>query len=71
MFAYFLGLDDNIDAMDRTKIGLINEENINNWLQPNLRKKDGKLKKACSLDNIRSSTVYPHNYHRVEIPEKI
>jgi hypothetical protein len=70
-FTNFLGLDDNIDVMDRTTIDHINEENINNWLQQNLRKKDGKMKKACSLDIIRSSIVYLFNYHRVEVPENI
>ena len=38
-FTTFLGLDDNIDVMDRTTIDHINEENINNWLQQNLQKK--------------------------------
>jgi len=71
-YAKFLGLADGIDVMDKTiLLDRINEESINTWIQHNLRKKDGKLKKACSLDIVRSSFVYLYTYNRVDVPENI
>ena len=47
------------------------EKSINKRIQENLRKKDGKMKKASSMDIIRSSIVYFYNHKRVNIPESI
>ena len=68
----FLGVADGVDFMAPTAIlDKMNEETLNSWLQQNLRKKDGKLKKACSLDIIRSSIIYLFNFNRIDVPDNI
>jgi len=70
--AKFLGCVDGLDVMAPTTIlNLLSEESISRWIEHNLRKKDGKLKKACSLDIVRSSIVYLYSHNRVDVPESI
>ena len=70
-FSKFLGCVDGPDVLEQLDISKLTEESISQWIQENLRKKDGKMKKASSMDIIRSSIVYFYNHKRVNIPENI
>jgi len=70
--AKFLGCVDGLDVMAPTTIlDCLNEESINSWIEHNLRKKDGKIKNAFSLDIVRSAIVYLFNHNRVNVPDNL
>ena len=70
-FSKFLGCADGPYVLELLDISKLTEESISQWIQENLKRKDGKMKKASSMDIIRSSIVYFYNYKRANIPEDI